>query len=59
MLSDNAISWPVRMGYLYQLADGSFFVIDGGYWGGDGNPTSKTSMSHTVMEVMKAHAPDP
>ena len=59
MLSDNAISWPGRMGYLYQLADGSFFIIDGGYWGGNGNPTSKTSMSHTVIEVMKAHAPDP
>ena len=29
MLSDNAISWPGRMGYLYQLADGSFFIIDG------------------------------
>ena len=64
MLSDDAISWPGRMGYLYQLADGSFFIIDGGYWGAGSDPdspkpTSKTSMSHTVMEVMKAHAPDP
>ena len=64
LLSDDAVYWPGRMGFLYQLADGSFFIIDGGYWGAgenpaNPNPTSKTSMSHTIINVMKEHAPDP
>lgn len=25
------VLWPGRMGYIYQLDDGSFFIIDGGY----------------------------
>ncbi len=66
MLSDNKVTWPGRMGFLYQLADGSFFIMDGGYWGAGGNytanamnPTKSSSVAHTIFEVMKAHAPDP
>jgi hypothetical protein len=39
LLSDDAVRWPGRMGYIYKLSDGSFFIIDGGYTstGGNGN----------------------
>lgn len=55
MLSDDEITWPGRMGYVYQLADGSFFVIDGGW--GDYNP--KLSSAPTLMAVLSEYAPDP
>ena len=66
MLSDNKVTWPGRMGYLYQLADGSFYIIDGGYWGAGNSftanamkPNESSSVAHTIMQVLKAHAPDP
>lgn len=31
LVSGINIGWPGRMGYIYQLADGSFFIIDGGF----------------------------
>ena len=31
LVSGADIGWPGRMGYVYQLEDGSFFVIDGGF----------------------------
>ena len=55
LLSDNKISWPGRMGYIYQLSDGSFFIIDGGW--GDTNPTLSTSP--LIMSVLEEYAPDP
>lgn len=55
MLSDDEITWPGRMGYVYQLADGSFFVIDGGW--GDNNPTLSTAP--TLMATLQEYAPDP
>lgn len=67
LLSDDEVSWPGRMGFLYQLSDGSFFIIDGGYWAGgsdsikgrNANPLSKASMGPTVMGVLEKYAPDP
>lgn len=55
LLSDNQVTWPGRMGYIYQLADGSFFIIDGGYW----DDTSAKSSATTLINVMKKYAPDP
>ena len=68
LLSDDQMSWPGRMGFLYQLSDGSFFIIDGGYWAGGSDtsetgrnkdPMSKASMAKTIMNVLEKYAPDP
>lgn len=56
LLSDDKVSWPGRMGYVYQLADGSFFIIDGG-WSDVNNPNS--SSATTLMAVLEEYAPDP
>ena len=49
------------MGFIYQLEDGSFFIIDGGYWAGGktANTRSKATMGPTVMGVLEKYAPDP
>ena len=56
LLSDQAVRWPGRMGYVYKLADGSFFIIDGGYTkiGDHGN-----SSSEYLMAVLDKYADDP
>ena len=68
LLSDDQMSWPGRMGFLYQLSDGSFFIIDGGYWAGgrdtsetgrNKDPMSKASMAKTIINVLEKFAPDP
>jgi hypothetical protein len=69
LISDSEIIWPGRMGYIYQLADGSFFVIDGGYTDGNngtgggvrepGISTGCKSSAPYVMNVLKEYAPDP
>jgi len=56
LLSDAAVGWPGRMGYAYKLADGSFFLIDGGYTevGAHGN-----SSAEYLMAVLDKFADDP
>ena len=56
LLSDDKVAWPGRMGYVYQLADGSFFIIDGG-WSDLNNP--HLSSATTLMAVLEEYAPDP
>ena len=56
MLSDNEVSWPGRMGYVYQLSDGSFFIIDGGYYH---DSLKDRSSATALMELMTKWAPDP
>ena len=55
LLSDDKISWPGRMGYVYQLADGSFFIIDGGW----SDNTPSLSAAPLLMAVLEEYAPDP
>ncbi len=55
MISDDAISYPGRMGYVYQLADGSFFIIDGGMT----SDTPSLSAATALMGVLEEYAPDP
>lgn len=56
LLSDDAVGWPGRMGYIYKLADGSFFIIDGGYTkSGDGGNSSEPY----IMSVLEKYADDP
>ncbi len=69
LVSDSDIIWPGRMGYIYQLSDGSFFIIDGGYTNGNqgksgglnasGISTGCSSSAPYIMNVLKEHAPDP
>ena len=69
LISDSEIIWPGRMGYVFQLSDGSFFVIDGGYTdgnqgesGGLNDPMISTgchSSAPYLMEALKKYAPDP
>jgi len=56
LLSDTSVRWPGRMGYVYKLADGSFFIIDGGYTkiGDHGN-----SSQPYIMSVLEKYADDP
>lgn len=56
LLSDSSVIWPGRMGYAYKLADGSFFLIDGGYWWCDWN---KHSSAEYIMGVLDKFADDP
>lgn len=56
LLSDAAVGWPGRMGYIYKLADGSFFVIDGGYWKECWNEISSAKY---IMAVLDKFADDP
>ena len=42
LVSNYQMGWPGRMGYVFQLSDGSFFIIDGGYTRG------KNSQDHLV-----------
>lgn len=42
LVSNYQMGWPGRMGYVFQLSDGSFFIIDGGYTRG------KNSKDHLV-----------
>ena len=71
LISNYQIGWPGRMGYIYQLADGSFFIIDGGYTQGTNGTTeiknatspsipstSSNSSVPYVMEVLEEYAPD-
>ena len=51
------VTWPGRMGYVYQLADGSFFIIDGGYgkeFAGGGYGSAVPAIEKVLMD----HAPD-
>ncbi|MBP3369728.1 MAG: MBL fold metallo-hydrolase [Clostridia bacterium] len=69
LVSDSGIIWPGRMGYIYQLSDGSFFIIDGGYTDGNqgesgglnasGISTGCHSSAPYIMNVLKEYAPDP
>ena len=61
LISDDEVSWPGRMGFIYQLEDGSFFIIDGGYWAGGekADTRSKKSVGPTIMGVLEKFAPDP
>ena len=69
LISDTNIHWPGRMGYVYQLADGSFFIIDGGYTDGNngnsggvrepGISTGCKSSAPYIMNALKEYAPDP
>ena len=56
LLSDGAVGWPGRMGYAYKLADGSFFLIDGGYTeiGPHGN-----SSADCIIAMLEKYADDP
>ena len=56
LLSDGAVGWPGRMGYAYKLADGSFFLIDGGYTeiGPHGN-----SSGDCIVAALEKYADDP
>ena len=56
LLSDSSVIWPGRMGYAYKLADGSFFLIDGGYWVMDWN---KHSSAEYIMGTLEKYADDP
>ena len=56
LVSDEAIGWPGRMGYIYKLADGSFFIIDGGatsWVPGTG------SSAEVIMNVLTEYADNP
>ena len=69
LISDSDIIWPGRMGFVFQLSDGSFFIIDGGYTDGNngssgginqlGISTGCKSSAPYLMKVLKEHAPDP
>lgn len=56
LLSDKKVHWPGRMGYAYKLADGSFFIIDGGYTekGGHGK-----SSGDCILATLEKFADDP
>ena len=56
LLSDDAVGWPGRMGYIYKLSNGKFFIIDGGYTqtGGHGN-----SSKDYIMATLEKYADDP
>ncbi len=56
LLSDDAVGWPGRMGYIYKLSDGSFFIIDGGYLKENWN---KISSAKYIMSVLEKYADDP
>ena len=55
MISDEKITYAGRMGYVYQLADGSFFIIDGGVTRDDPNLSS----APVLMALLEEFAPDP
>lgn len=71
LISDSKIEWPGRMGYIYQLDDGSFFVIDGGFTQGTngtngelsstgiGGTGTANSSAPFMMEIFDKYAPDP
>jgi len=42
--------WPGGMGYVYELSDGSFFIIDGGYYNG-GNISSAEWLTKTLQKM--------
>lgn len=49
------ITWPGKMGYVYQLEDGSFFIIDGGYGKEVG---AHGSAMYAIEKVLMEYAPD-
>lgn len=46
--------WPGGMGYIYELSDGSFFIVDGGYYNG-----STVSSADWVTKTLQQMASDP
>lgn len=48
--------WPGGMGYIMELADGTFFIIDGGYY--NGSNISKSS-AEWVYKTLRKMADDP
>ena len=46
--------WPGGMGYVYELSDGSFFIIDGGYYNG-----STVSSADWLTKTLQQMATDP
>ena len=46
--------WPGGMGYVYELSDGSFFIIDGGYYNG-----STVSSAEWLTKTLQKMASDP
>ena len=46
--------WPGGMGYVYELSDGSFFIIDGGYFNG-----STVSSAEWLTKTLQQMASDP
>ena len=55
MISDDKLVYPGRMGYVYQLTDGSFFIIDGGIT----NDDLTKSSAPVLMALLEEFAPDP
>ena len=68
LVSNYKMGWPGRMGYVYQLADGSFFIIDGGYSAGANKEENKVttpqitykgnSSAPYLIELLEEFAPD-
>ena len=46
--------WPGGMGYVYELSDGSFFIVDGGYYNG-----STVSSADWLTKTLQKMASDP
>ena len=46
--------WPGGMGYVYELSDGSFFIVDGGYYNG-----SSVSSAEWLTKTLQQMATDP
>ena len=52
--------WPGCMGFVYRLADGSFFIIDGGHGGlnAHNNENLHRSMAKVLMNALRAYSND-
>ena len=46
--------WPGGMGYVYELSDGSFFIVDGGYYNG-----ASVSSAEWLTKTLQQMASDP
>jgi hypothetical protein len=57
--TDGTKRYPGGMGFVFRLADGSFFVIDGGMGGNNEYYSQWKSQAETLLNALKAYAPNP
>lgn len=56
---DGTMRYPGGMGFVFRLADGSFFVIDGGMGGNNEYYSEWKSQTETLLSALRAYASDP